>query len=111
MSHGVNCIGPTLEYRWPASKRWELYGGGGPIWYVNHPESTINGMSLEKYQASGWGWQVLGGVSFRVTERWVVFGELTFSSGRARHDVAGDGRFEVDLRSTHSVIGVGYRFD
>ncbi len=111
MSHGVNTIGPMIEYRWPASGRWELYGGGGPIWFVNHPESTINGMSLEKYQASGWGWQVLGGVTFRVTERWLVFGEVKFSSGRARHDVAGAGRFEVDLRTTHSVIGVGYRFD
>ena len=112
MSHGINFIGPTLEYRWPAasSGRWTLYVGGGPIYYVNHPESTVNGLALEKYQASGWGWQVLGGVMFRLTEHWIVFGEMKYSAGRAQHDVAGGGRFESDLRTTHSVAGVGYRF-
>jgi len=118
ISHGVNYLGPILTYRWrlDASERfphgrWNPYLGGGPVYYIIHPENTVNGLTNdESYESSGWGWQAFGGVSYRITPSLSVFGEVKYSEGTATVDTAGGGHAETDLTTTHAVIGVGWSF-
>lgn len=118
VSHGVNYVGPTLTYRWRLDAterfpegRWNPYVGGGPVYYINHPENTVNWLTNdERYESSGWGWQAFGGVSYRLTPSVSVFGELKYNEGTAKATVAGGGNAETDLSTTHAVIGIGWAF-
>jgi len=118
VSHGVNYIGPTLAYRWTLDAsgrfpdgRWNPYLGAGPVYYINHPENTINGLTNdEAYETSGWGWQAFGGLSYRINSSLSVFGELKYNQGTAKVQTAGGGHAETDLNTTHATIGIGWSF-
>lgn len=117
ISHGVNTVGPLLLYRWPfdtappyRNGRVQPYVGVGPLYYIDHPENTVNGFTTERYQGSGWGWQAVAGIRYLLTERWSAFGEIKHDEGTAKVSVGGDGSANTRLRTTHGVLGVGYSF-
>ncbi len=117
ISHGVNYVGPLVLYRWSFDAsppyrqgRVQPYVGVGPIYYIDHPENTVNGFTTERYQGSGWGWQAVAGARYLFTERWSVFGEIKHDEGTAKVSVGGDGSANTRLRTTHAVFGVGYSF-
>ena len=117
ISHGVNYVGPLILYRLsffesPAFRigRLQPYVGIGPIYYVDHPESTVNGLVAERYESSGWGWQAVAGLRYMLTEHWSAFGELKYDQGKAKVTVAGDGSADTRLRTGHAIFGIGYSF-
>jgi opacity protein-like surface antigen len=117
ISHGVNYIGLLGLYRFRLEVtdafpygRLQPYVGIGPIYYIDHPESTVNSLMSERYQSSGWGYQVVGGMRYAFTDRWSLFGEVKYDQGRANASVAGDGSANLSLRTGHAVFGVNYTF-
>lgn len=115
ISHGVNMIALNVLYRWsdPAGSvpgRLQPYVGGGPAYYLLHPESTINNRSFSGgYQGSGLGIQVLVGLHYPVTRQLGLFAEAKFNAGKARMDVA-DGQADTPVRSVHGIAGASWSF-
>lgn len=118
ISHGVNFVGVSALYRWMHDRserfpegRLQPYIGAGPIYYILHPENTINNLANdEKFQGSGLGLQLLGGLHYGLTTRAGVFVELKFTGGKAKVDTAGAGRAETELNSYHGALGLSWRF-
>ncbi len=114
ISHGVNVLSINGIYRWLDSSfaggRLQPYVGAGLAHYWPHSENTVDNAPHETgYQSSGFGYQLLGGVRYRLTERVNAFVEAKFNSGTAKVDIAG-GRAETPLRTFHAVVGLGYSF-
>lgn len=118
ISHGVNFIGVSALYRWQHDRserfptgRLQPYLGAGPIFYILHPENTINNVANdEKYQESGIGLQLLGGLHYSLTDRVGIFFELKHTSGKAKVDTAGSGSAQTRLDTTHGALGLSWRF-
>ena len=118
ITHGVNIVALNVLYRWTdnfASEafphgRLQPYFGGGPVYYILHPENTINNTNNnERYQGSGFGYQVLGGVHYWLTRHVGLFVETKFNSGNARVNVD-QGTAETPLRTFHLLGGVSLGF-
>ena len=118
ISHGVNMVSGNLLYRRARraaanvpESRLQPYAGAGLVFYVPHSESTINHLTTGgRYQSSGLGYQVLGGLSYELNGRVSLFAEAKFNGGTAKVDTAGQGRAETKLRTLHTLAGVSYRF-
>ena len=90
--------------------RLQLYFGGELVYYILHPENTINNTNNnERYQGSGFGYQVLGGVHYGLTRHVDLFVETKFYSGNARVDVD-QGKVEKPLRTFYLLGGVSLGF-
>jgi lipid A oxidase len=114
LSHGVNMLSLNGIYRWQGlgllQGRLQPYVGAGLVHYWPHSENTVNNLSHETgYQASGFGYQLLGGVQYQIGERWGLFAEIKFNSGTAKVDIAG-GDAQTSLRTFHALGGLQYRF-
>jgi lipid A oxidase len=114
ISHGVNVVSLNGIYRWLdtglAAGRLQPYAGIGLAYYLPHAETTVGGVPFETgYHGSGFGYQLLAGAQYRVTERTSVFVETKFNSGTAKVDIAG-GRAETPLRALHLVGGINFAF-
>ena len=118
ISHGVNMVGIDLLYRWMKSVstsfprgRVQPYVGVGPVYYVLHSESTINNRTTNgRYQGSGLGYQVLGGLQYGLARRVGIFAEAKFNAGHANVDTADQGRADTQLRTLHALAGLSFRF-
>ncbi len=114
ISHGVNVVSVNGIYRWLdpglAAGRLQPYLGAGLAYYVLHAENTVGGVPHQSgYQASGFGYQLLAGAHYRLTERMGLFAETKFDRGAAQVEVAG-GRAQTPLRTFHVVGGVSFSF-
>lgn len=114
ISHGVNVFSINGIYRWLdlglAGGRLHPYVGTGLAYYRPHSENTVGNVFHETgYQASGFGYQVLGGLHYRLTEWIGVFAEAKFNRGTAKVGIAG-GEAETRLRTFHAVAGVSFSF-
>jgi opacity protein-like surface antigen len=114
ISHGVNVLSVNGIYRWLdlgiAAGRLQPYVGAGLAYYRPHAENTVGGVPFEGgYQTSGFGYQLLAGANYRMTERVGLFAETRFNSGTAKVDIAG-GHAQTPLRTFHLVAGISYRF-
>ena len=114
ISHGVNVLSVNAIYRWLnlgiAGGRLQPYIGAGVAHYRPHSENAVDNVYHETgYQASGFGYQLLGGARYQVTERTGAFVEAKFNSGTAKVDIA-DGRAETPLRTFHAVAGISFSF-
>jgi opacity protein-like surface antigen len=114
LSHGVNMLSLNGIYRWQdlslLAGRLQPYVGLGLVHYRPHSENTVDNVAHETgYDASGYGYQLLGGAQYRLGSRWGLFGEVKFNSGHARVDIAG-GEADTRLRTLHALGGLQYRF-
>jgi len=98
-------------YRWAdAGGRLRPYAGVGLAYYWPHSENTVDNVQNESgYKSSGFGYQLLGGFHYRLSERIGAFFEAKVNSGTAKVDIAG-GQAETPLRTFHALAGVDYRF-
>ncbi|MGH8750877.1 MAG: hypothetical protein ACREUV_04150 [Burkholderiales bacterium] len=119
ITHGVNIIAANIFYRWTdffASEafphgRLQPYFGGGLVYYILHPENTINNVQNdERYQGSGFGYQVLGGVHYGLTKHIGLFVETKFNSGNAHVSTASQGTAETSLNTFHLIAGISLGF-
>lgn len=114
ISHGVNILSINGIYRWLntgwAGSRIQPYVGVGLAYYRPHSENVVDNAPHETgYQSSGGGYQLLGGVQYRLSERWGIFAEAKFNRGRAKVDID-RGRAETPIRTFHALGGIGYSF-
>jgi opacity protein-like surface antigen len=118
MSHGVNIVALNAYYRgmhentvsYPHG-RWQPYAGAGLTYYVLHPENTVDGQNNdESYQGGGFGYQLLGGLNYRITPRGGVFAEVKHNRGKVEVDTAAGGRAETELKSSQLLTGIGKGF-
>ena len=110
LSHGVNLLSVNAIWRAPATSALRPYLGAGAVHYRPHSENQVDGLAHETgYVSSGFGYQVLAGAQYRVTERAALFVEAKFNSGTAKVGIAG-GRAETPLRTTHLLGGVSFDF-
>ncbi len=118
ISHGVNTLSLNVLYRWlgrPMERfpqgRLQPYVGGGLAYYILHPENTVNNQhNDEKYEGSGVGLHLLGGVSYALTPRISLFTETKFDAGKAKVNTGGQGKADTDIRTFHLLGGVSYQF-
>jgi opacity protein-like surface antigen len=114
ISHGVNMLSINGVYRWLdtglAGNRLQPYAGAGLAYYRPHSENEVDNVPHQTgYQSSGFGYQLLGGIHYRLSERWGAFAEAKFNSGTAKVDID-NGRAEVLLRTFHALAGISYSF-
>ena len=113
ISHGMNVLlvnavvrrqGPRADGgRTPA--RWSLAGrvGAGPS--IPHPESTIDGISLERYEWGALAMHLAGGAEVRVAGRLSLMGEYKLT--RTKQDVTvAAGTAQTTLVTHHLAFGV-----
>jgi len=114
-SHGLNIVALNAYYRgmnetsasYP-NGRWQPYVGAGFTYYVLHPENDVDGRhNEERYQGGGFGYQLLGGVNYGVSQKQSVFAEAKYNSGKVEVDTAGGYRAETQLKSSQMLAGFG----
>lgn len=118
MSHGVNILALNVYHRWMHQTssdfprgRWQPYAGAGLSYYLLHPENVVNGQkNNESFQGGGFGYQLLGGVQYGLTQTVGVFIEAKYNSGKVEVDTAGGGRGETELKSSQLLAGVSVAF-
>lgn len=118
ISHGVNILALNVYHRWMhqmnnafPSGRWQPYAGAGLTYYLLHPENIVNGQNnAESYKGSGFGYQLLGGLQYGITQTVGVFIEAKYNSGKVDVDTAGGGRGETHLKSSQLLAGVNVTF-
>lgn len=114
ISHGLNMLSVNGIYRWQnlswLGNRLEPYVGLGVVHYRPHAENTVGNVAHETgYEASGFGYQLLGGARYGLSSRWGVFAEFKYNSGTAEVDVA-EGTARTSVRTVHALGGVQYSF-
>jgi hypothetical protein len=94
ISHGVNALA-LVGIVHDATKRG-FYGGGGPLIYLSHSESTVDGKVFRwGYAPSGNGFEVFSG--FGMPAPWA---EVKYDVGRVTVGIA-DGTATVPLQTVH----------
>lgn len=117
ISHGVNTLALNVYHRWALGNspfffgRYQPYVGAGPAYYVLHAENTVNGQNNEGgYKGAGFGYQLLVGLHYRITQTVGVFIEAKYNSGKVEVDTGGGGRGETTLNSSQLLGGLSLTF-
>ncbi|HEY8609091.1 MAG TPA: hypothetical protein VIM12_18395 [Noviherbaspirillum sp.] len=111
---GVDVLSVGGLYRWreegneAGTGRLLPYVGVGLAYYRPSSDGMTGIGRPPAYESSGLGYQMLGGVQYRFTERAGAFVEAKFNSGSALQGYGGD--IDSPLRSFHAVAGVSYSF-
>jgi hypothetical protein len=112
VSRGMNVLSLNTVYRWRDTRdpripgfRWEPYVGAGLSHYWRRADDAGVGLRESGQQASGFAYQLMGGVRFRMTERLGAFVEAKFSGGGYA-----DGQMDIAPRNFHAMAGVGFKF-
>jgi len=117
ITNGINTIGLDVLYRFPGraapgypNGRLQPYVGGGPAYFIVYGVNTVNGAEGgRKYENSDFGFQLKAGARYFLSPKISFFAELKYTDGVGKPSVAG-GDSETNLRSTHTLIGLGYTF-
>jgi hypothetical protein len=111
ISHGVNLLLVNAVARRALRRhddglpRWFLTGRAGAGASVPHPESTIAGVSLERYEWGSFSLQAAAGLELRLARRLYLAGEYKLTRTVQHVSVAG-GSVRTPLTSHHFVAGV-----
>lgn len=106
MTHGLNMLGLSVLQQFSAS-RDGVYVGGGPVIYVPHADSRVDGLpSGGRYDFGGWGFQAHAGARQCVGVR-RVFAEVKYNEGRPYVAIA-QGQAQTTLQTTHELVGLDF---
>ena len=112
ISHGVNLLLVNAVMRRSAAvvgrsvpPRWILTGRAGAGASVSHPESTIGGRSLERYEWGSFSLQGAAGVEVRIARRLFLAGEYKLTR-TVQHVSIVDGSARTPLTTHHAVAGM-----
>jgi hypothetical protein len=107
MTHGMNMLGISALLQVSGRAGGGVYIGGGPVLFVPHTESRVDGVPLSTgYQYGGTGFQVLGGIRGCIDGR-PLFGEMKYSRGTPSVSIA-HGHAETVVRTVHELTGVAF---
>ena len=119
LTDGINTLNLMLNYRFAFAVspgfdegRLQTYFGAGPSYYVTYVHSNIVGVRHPEggYDGEGWGYNLLSGASYGLTNRFSLFGEFAYSSGRRKILDTGDGgTARLDINSFHATFGITYK--
>lgn len=117
ITNGINTIGLDVLYRFavrPSARypfgRLTPYVGGGPAYFVEYGINTVGGVNnRHRYENVGFGFQLKGGVRYRLNSDVSLFGELKYTDGDGDVNIA-NGRGTTPLRTIHTLAGVSYTF-
>lgn len=108
---GMNLLTASVWRRFPNSSRWTPYLGAGLGVAVPHVDiQPIGQAHTFGYQVTGPAAQVVAGASWRMTDKWSLFGEYkgTYSQHRAKLDSGGEIRTNIVTNALN--LGVSFRF-
>jgi hypothetical protein len=107
MTHGLNMLGISVLEQVEGRAGGGAYVGGGPVFFVPHTESRVDGEPLTSgYEYGGIGFQVLGGVRGCIDNH-SLFTEMKYSRGTPSVSIA-QGRADTIVRTVHELAGVGF---
>ncbi len=118
ISHGVNTFALNLYRRWAREAAnsflctaCQPYVGVGLTYYLLHPENMVNGQNNDQgFEGAGFGYQLLAGLHYSVTQKYGLFVEAKYNSGSVKVGTASGGRAETTLNSTQFLAGVSVAF-
>lgn len=111
LSDGLNIVTVNAMYRWPSEqRRWTPYVGAGLGLAIPHVEVTSPGGTVFEYQVTGPAAAVLAGVSYRMTDRWSLFGEVKSTYSKNEFDLGSGGTMETDIITNAVNLGVSFSF-
>jgi len=116
ISHWVNYLALNVlgrarldrDSHFPAG-RMQPYVGTGVAVLILHPDSTVEGEPLEKYEIRGPGFQIFTGVNFWVSEHWGFFVEHRWTYADVSVSLK-SGKADTRISTRHLVFGSSYRF-
>jgi lipid A oxidase len=112
LTNGLNFALADLAVRHPlaignTADRVSLIGYGGIGAALPHVETDFAGVTKYEYQLTGLGWQVGGGVEWRIVKGLSAISDLRLSSGRQRLDL-GSGTLTGTFTSTQFDFGLAW---
>lgn len=108
MTHGLNFAVANLVFRQPlASGRAALILRGGAGFTVPHTETTVLGVSVDKYESGGPGVHGAIGLDIRLSGRLSFLAEYKFTRARPEISVAG-GRGRTTSATHHAAAGLAF---
>lgn len=111
MTDGVNILTVNAMYRWDtALHNLTPYVGGGVGVAVPHFEATSNSDKTANYQMTGPALRLTAGASYKMNERWSVFGEYQGTYSRNEADFDQGGVLKTNLITNALNIGVSFGF-
>lgn len=111
LSDGLNIITANVLKRWPRDDwRFTPYAGFGLGVAVPHVDVQTGGSRTFGYELTGPAAMIVGGVSYRINDRWSVFGEYkgTYSSNKA--SLTGGGTLNSDIITNALNFGASLNF-
>jgi opacity protein-like surface antigen len=112
ITHGVNLLlvnavaRRAIQGSNDGPPRWFFTGRAGAGASVPHPESTIAGVNLERYEWGSFSFQAAGGMELRLTNRLYLSGEYKFTHTVQHVSVAAGGSVRTPLTTQHLLAGV-----
>jgi hypothetical protein len=108
ITHGVNMLGLVLLQRVSGAGDAGAYAGAGPVIYLPHSESRVDGLpGGAGYQYGGGGFEVLAGMRGCVGAV-SLFGELKYSNGVPNVTIA-QGHAQTRIEAVHELVGIDSR--
>jgi lipid A oxidase len=111
MTDGLNLLTANIWRRWPGEGPWTPYVGAGLGLAVPHVEVQPTGQTeTVGYQITGPAMQVVAGASYRLNDRWSLFGEYKASYSKHRIDLDSGGTLSTDIVTNALNLGASIRF-
>lgn len=107
MTHGLNMLGLNVAQQVSGSAGGGVYIGAGPVMFVPHTESRVDGLPLTStYEYGGTGFQILGGVRGCFGIR-PVYAEVKHTHGNPVVSIA-QGHAQTVVDTLHELAGIGF---
>lgn len=108
MTHGLNMLGLSVLQQISGTANGGIYAGGGPVIYVPHAESRVDGEPFNgPYQYGGSGFQVQLGARGCAGNR-PIFAEFKRDRGAPKVSIA-QGTAQTTVDTLHEVGGIEFR--
>jgi hypothetical protein len=107
MTHGLNMLGFSVLERIGGARAGAVYAGGGPVMFVPHAESRVDGMPHETgYDYGGSGFQLTAGAQTCANGH-ALFTEVKYSNGAPILRIA-QGSAQTAVHTVHELAGVQF---
>jgi lipid A oxidase len=108
---GHNIVTANISKRW--SQRWGQvtpYVSGGLGFALPHVDVTEGTNRTYGYQLTGPAMRISAGATYRINDRWSLFGEYQFTWSENKADLAGGGSLSGRIITNALNVGVGFSF-
>ena len=110
---GHNILTLNVMKRWPGAwgNKVTPYIGAGYGAAIPHVDiRPVGGTHTFGYQVTGPAYRLLAGASYKINDRWSIYGEYQFTHSDNKVDLEGGGTLETKITSNAFNFGVGIHF-